>query len=129
MQKFFRGYFAVLVAYGLWTFFSSVFTCVPVEAYWLIGMPGRCLNKTGLTFANAAVNIVTDLVLIVVPAPLLWRLQIPRKQKIILMCLFGVGTFATVTSVIRLQALYVISVTPEREQSGMSSPFPPSPSL
>jgi len=32
------------------------------------------MDKGALTFSNAGVNIATDLVLIVVPAPLLWRL-------------------------------------------------------
>lgn len=119
MQRFFRIYFGILVLYGLWTFFSSIFTCYPVEAYWLslFGVQGKCMDKTALTFSNAAVNIATDLVLIVVPAPLLWRLQIPRKQRVILMGLFGVGTFATATSIIRLHSLYTIAMAPEREQS------------
>ncbi|KAK5655645.1 hypothetical protein OQA88_5576 [Cercophora sp. LCS_1] len=119
MQRFFRIYFVILVIYGLWTFFSSIFTCYPVEAYWLalFGVKGKCMNKTALTFSNAAVNIATDLILIVVPAPLLWRLQIPRKQRIILMCLFGVGSFATATSIIRLHSLHMIAIAPEPEQS------------
>ncbi|KAK3360440.1 hypothetical protein B0T25DRAFT_130115 [Lasiosphaeria hispida] len=121
MQRFFRTYFVFLVVYGLWTFFSSIMTCWPVEAYWLAvtGMQGVCLNKGVLTFSNAGINIATDLILIVVPVPLLWRLQIPKKQKIILMGLFCVGALAVVTSIIRLQSLYMIAIAPQAEQSVM----------
>ena len=75
------------------------------------------MNKAAITFSNAGMNIATDLVLIVVPVPLLWGLQIPRRQKIILMGLFGVGSIAVVMSIIRLQALYQIAIAPESEQS------------
>ncbi|KAK0716158.1 hypothetical protein B0H67DRAFT_582507 [Lasiosphaeris hirsuta] len=121
MQRFFRTYFVFLAVYGLWTLFSSIMTCWPIEVYWLAiaGAQGVCLNKGALTFSNAGINIATDLILIVVPVPLLWRLQIPKKQKIILMGLFCVGTLAVVTSIIRLQSLYMIAIAPEAEQSVM----------
>lgn len=120
MRQFFRIYFVILVLYGLWTLFGSIFTCWPVEYYWTFLVPGSegsCMSKGGVTYSNAALNILTDLVLIVIPAPLLWGLQIPKRQRIILMCLFGVGTFATVISVVRLHALYVIDTSPPAEQS------------
>lgn len=120
MQRFFRGYFVLLVVYGLWTFFSSIFTCWPIETYWMfvVGAQGACMDKTGLTFSNAAINIATDIVLIAVPMPLLWRLQIPRRQKYVLMGLFCLGIFATVTSIIRLHALYLMGIAESKEQSG-----------
>lgn len=117
MQRFFRGYFVLLVVYGLWTFFSSIFTCWPIETYWLKAQ-GTCLDKTGLTFSNAAINIATDIILIAAPMPLLWRLQIPRRQKYVLIVLFCLGIFATVTSIIRLHALYEMGIAKPSEQSG-----------
>ncbi|KAK4442750.1 hypothetical protein QBC34DRAFT_387016 [Podospora aff. communis PSN243] len=119
MQRFFRVYFVVLVLYGLWAVLGTVFTCWPVETYWLAitGFQGKCMSKGGVTYSNAAINIATDIILIVVPAPLLWGLQIPKRQRIILMALFGVGTFATVISIVRLHALYVIDTSPPSEQS------------
>ena len=120
MQQFFRVYFVILIIYGLWTLFSSIFTCWPVEAYWLAvtgQVTGSCMSKGGVTYSNAALNIATDLVLIVVPAPLLWKLQIPTRQRLILMSLFGMGTFATVVSVVRLHSMYIIDISPPAEQS------------
>ncbi|KAK0609585.1 hypothetical protein B0T17DRAFT_566464 [Bombardia bombarda] len=119
MQRFLRTYLCVLVIYGLWTLFSSVFNCYPVNYYWAFmqGVQGSCMDKSAITFSNAALNITTDIILLVVPVPLLWRLQIPKKQKLILMFLFGVGIFACITSIIRLQSLYMISVAPPELQS------------
>lgn len=129
MQNFFRIYFVILVIYGLWAVLGSIFTCWPIETYWLAmtGFQGRCMSKGGVTFSNAAINIATDLILIVVPAPLLWGLQIPKRQRIILMCLFGVGLFATVVSIVRLHALYIIDISPPATQSGKFPSLPPLP--
>lgn len=126
MQRFFRGYFVLLVVYGLWTFFSSIFTCWPIEAYWMsvMGVQGRCMDNTSLTFSNAAINIATDIILIAVPMPLLWRLQIPRRQKYVLMGLFCLGIFATVTSIIRLHALYLMGIADASEKSSTYPPHP-----
>ncbi|KAK3686129.1 hypothetical protein B0T22DRAFT_538324 [Podospora appendiculata] len=119
MQKFLRVYLICITVSGLWTVLSTVFNCWPVEYYWnfATGMAGSCMDKSAITFTNAGLNIFTDVILIAVPIPLLWRLQIPRRQKIVLMCLFGVGTFTCIISVVRLQALYQISIAPPAEQS------------
>jgi hypothetical protein len=37
------------------------------------------------------INIVTDLILAVVPAPIFWSLQIQRRAKIVLTCIMGLG--------------------------------------
>ncbi|KAK3373147.1 hypothetical protein B0T24DRAFT_527497 [Lasiosphaeria ovina] len=120
MARFLRVYMGVLAAYGAWSVLGNVFVCWPVDFYWLEPtgtLRGACMDKGAVTFSNAALNIVSDLVLIAVPVPLLWRLQLPRRQKIVLVCLFGGGAFACVTSIVRLHALYTIAVAPPAEQS------------
>jgi len=67
------------------------------------------MNKDLLTYLNPAVNIVTDIILAVVPLFLLRNLQIPRRQRFILLGVFAVGFFACITSIIRLNALYQIA--------------------
>lgn len=78
------------------------------------------MDKNIITFANAGINIASDLVLAIIPIPLLWKLQIPKKQKFILTSLFGLGMFASVMSIVRLSSLQQIAVAPPEEQSGMS---------
>jgi len=114
MQKFFKLYFVILALFGSWTVLSTVFQCWPIQYYWnFMSVRGKCMDKAGVTFANAGVNILTDLLLIVIPVPMLWKLQLPQRQKLILMFIFGVGLFATITSVIRLVALREIGLVPE----------------
>ncbi|KAK0728827.1 hypothetical protein B0T26DRAFT_638721 [Lasiosphaeria miniovina] len=118
--RFLRVYMGVLAAYGAWSVLGNVFVCWPVGFYWLEPtgtLRGACMDKGAVTFSNAALNIASDLVLIAVPVSLLWRLQLPRRQKMVLVCLFSGSAFACVTSIVRLHALYTIAVAPPAEQS------------
>lgn len=81
---------------------------------------GTCMNRNAITFANAGINIVTDLILLALPIPLLHKLQIPRKQKFILVGVFACGALACAMSIIRLHSLYQIGVAPPAKQSGKS---------
>ena len=41
--------------------------------------------------AHGVLNLAADLVVVIMPVPLLWRLQLPRHQKIGLVVLFLSG--------------------------------------
>ena len=62
-----------------------------------------------LRFANAGVNIVTDICTAVLPLPVLNTMRLPQRQKYILMAVFGLGGITCLISILRLQSLYVIS--------------------
>jgi len=85
--------------------------CIPVSNFWNTGISVHCMEKTAFWFSNAALNIATDILIFSIPMPLLKQLQLPKKQKIGLMFVFGFGAFVCVTSVIRLKSLYEISVS------------------
>ena len=53
---------------------------------------GQCLNKTALYIATAVLNIITDLMVIVLPIPMVVGLQMGRSRKIMLILLFSVGS-------------------------------------
>ena len=109
----------VLVVYGLWAFLGNVFTCFPVQKYWDFTIrEGACLNRNTITYINAGGNIASDLTLLSIPIPLLKNLQLPKRQKYILVGVFLCGTLACVMSIIRLKSLYEIGHAPPAKQSG-----------
>ncbi|KFZ07637.1 hypothetical protein V501_06263 [Pseudogymnoascus sp. VKM F-4519 (FW-2642)] len=111
----------VLVVYGLWTIVGSILMCIPVAAFWDETIKGHCMNRLQFWFANAGVNIATDIIIFAIPMPLLKQLQLPKKQKIGLMFVFGFGAFVCVTSIIRLKSLYEISVSPDTALDGVNA--------
>ncbi|EAQ93100.1 hypothetical protein CHGG_01335 [Chaetomium globosum CBS 148.51] len=56
-------------------------------------------------YINAAGNIITDIVIFVLPLPALCRLNLRRGQKLALLGVFSLGFFTCAISVIRIQYL------------------------
>ena len=79
----------------------------------------QCIDIITLYLSSAPVNIITDLVLMLLPMPILKSMWIPRKQKIILYILFGFGIFITAVDIVRIS--YLQSATQYRlEQATLS---------
>ncbi|KAH6870269.1 hypothetical protein BKA58DRAFT_384712 [Alternaria rosae] len=88
-------------------FFSLIFACKPIAASWdpLLLATATCVNRGAIYIATAVIGIVTDVMLISIPIPTIWGLQMPTKQKIGLTIMFCVGSITMVTSIIRLVVL------------------------
>ncbi|CAI7640958.1 unnamed protein product [Penicillium pancosmium] len=82
---------AIVATYSSWAIVSGYVNCVPVAKFWNHDLPGHCLNFEAVWFFNASMNILTDVILLVLPMPLLVKLQLPRTQKIALMGVFAIG--------------------------------------
>ena len=74
---------AVLLEVGL--------LCRPFEYNWNKYIPGTCGNTTQAYEAVGILNLFADLTIIILPMPVLWRLQLPVAKKVALTFVFGVG--------------------------------------
>ncbi|EKG09090.1 hypothetical protein MPH_13929 [Macrophomina phaseolina MS6] len=104
-----KVYFVVLVfisIYMLWVIATSIVPCVPVKMYWDKSVQGECLPDGVLWFLNAGLNIVSDFLVVLLPIPGIFALQLPRKQKIGVSLTFALGLFVCIISIVRLRALY-----------------------
>jgi hypothetical protein len=84
----------LLVIAGLWMTLSGFIFCVPVHDFWNVLEETRsrhCLPEGPVWFTNAGIQIATDLIILVLPMPLLWKLQMPRRQKWGIMLVFSLG--------------------------------------
>ncbi|KAJ5969291.1 hypothetical protein N7501_005539 [Penicillium viridicatum] len=81
---------------------SLIFNCTPIRRSWNHNVPGTCLPVGGLFYGLAIYTIITDVTIIVLPIPLLLGLNIKVAQKAGVMCLFLLGLFTTVCSIMRL---------------------------
>ncbi|KAG5927994.1 hypothetical protein E4U42_001471 [Claviceps africana] len=89
--------------------FLFIFICVPVHKLWYPQTPGRCINQVGTWISNAASTILTDLVILVMPVPQIWKLQLRKTEKIGLTVAFGLGFFAVFASAFRTSVLFTYS--------------------
>lgn len=79
------------IANSVQTFVTGIFSCFPVAKFWDDRIPGGCVNKPGLWYANAAINICQDIWLIVLPIFILRKLSLPKREKISLVLILGLG--------------------------------------
>ena len=71
---------------------TCIFQCNPIAAAWDLSITNKtCVNINAFYLANAALNIVTDLLAYSLPIKLVLRLQMPFKQKIILCVMMFLG--------------------------------------
>ncbi|EWC43498.1 hypothetical protein DRE_07498 [Drechslerella stenobrocha 248] len=55
-----------------------------------------------LVLGTGAVNILTDVIIWLIPLPLVWRLQLYPRERIMAVFTFGLGAIAWIASVVRL---------------------------
>jgi hypothetical protein len=53
---------------------------------------GQCLNKAALYIATGVLNIITDIMVLILPIPMVLGLQMVMSRKIMLILLFSVGS-------------------------------------
>lgn len=71
--------------------FLFIFICVPVQKLWYTDLPGHCIDQVGTWIANAASTILTDLAILVLPLPSVWKLQLRRAEKVAITLAFSLG--------------------------------------
>ena len=70
----------------------TIFQCHPLSYAWNKNIHGgKCINFNSVTWANGAINIFQDLLIIALPIPEVRNLQLERKKKIGLYIMFGLG--------------------------------------
>ena len=69
----------------------TVFGCNPIKKIWLLTTPGHCHPNSVLWLVNAISSVVIDLILLLLPLPTLWHLQMKSSRKILIMAVFICG--------------------------------------
>ncbi|RFU29338.1 hypothetical protein B7463_g7012, partial [Scytalidium lignicola] len=98
-----------VIAWAICVIFLFIFICVPVQKLWYPDLPGHCINQVGTWIANAAATIITDLAILILPIPQLWKLKLHRSEKIALTCAFSLGFFVVFASAYRFSVLFSYS--------------------
>lgn len=85
---------AIVTAQATANVLTCIFQCLPVSYVWeqvTPGSHGKCVQINEFYLANAALNILTDFMTYTLPMPMLWELQLPKRQKIGLIAILGLG--------------------------------------
>ncbi|KAK4446619.1 hypothetical protein QBC34DRAFT_271425, partial [Podospora aff. communis PSN243] len=92
----------VILANGIWTLATVVTACLPLNAFWDRTIPDAWCRPLVWWYANTGLHIATDVLLYVLPLPVIVNLQIKLRQKMVLYAVFALGFFVCSISVVRL---------------------------
>ncbi|UZP34857.1 hypothetical protein NXS19_002673 [Fusarium pseudograminearum] len=84
----------------------STFQCRPIQKAWLKDAAGECIDNNKFRVANAYINAVTSLLLVIMPYPVLLRTN-RRKETWQFLGLIAVGLLHTACASTRVVLLYV----------------------
>ncbi|ROT40449.1 hypothetical protein SODALDRAFT_330164 [Sodiomyces alkalinus F11] len=75
--------------------------CRPFHQYWAVPPDNvQCSAATNHLITNTVLNISSDILIILIPMPVLLQSQIPRKRKLILCGVFALGMFTILCAVL-----------------------------
>lgn len=116
----------VLVLYTFAASLASIFQCENPSDAWATsgflsqfdGVPGKkegpkCFDPTKLWAATAAVNLFSDVVILLLPVPTLLGLRVPINKRLALIGIFSIGIMAIVASCVRTWVMALWSESPQ----------------
>ncbi|KAF7194893.1 hypothetical protein HII31_03730 [Pseudocercospora fuligena] len=91
----------------------TIFQCKPVSYWWKEWdgeRQGHCIAKAerrlqGLVWTSSASNILLDVIVLGMPVPLVWKMELNKRKKLLVIFMFTCGLFITAISILRLQSL------------------------
>jgi hypothetical protein len=88
----------IIAFYAIVFLLLMVLQCRPVHAFWLQYSSPKpytekfsCIDASIVPLANACVSVITDFLAAILPMFLFWQLHMPKREKLGLGLVFGVG--------------------------------------
>ena len=73
-------------------FWTQMFMCQPIAKYWRPEIPGHCISLTTIIYLFTSLNFITDLLIFVLPLPMIWRMHLSLKDKAAVSMIFILGS-------------------------------------
>ncbi|KAL1794561.1 hypothetical protein ACET3X_006377 [Alternaria dauci] len=105
--------FALIITTFVAVIFTIYLSCRPFHHYWQINPdPGNtctAAESKKLIWVTFILNVVTDLYLLLIPIPMLWKSSLKMYDKIAAMTVLGAGMLVIVCAIVK--SFYLISDT------------------
>ncbi|KAL4962760.1 uncharacterized protein BDV14DRAFT_191416 [Aspergillus stella-maris] len=98
-----------IILWALAVILGGFLLCQPFAYTWDQSIPGgHCGNQVVSYQITGALNLVTDLMVLTMPMPYLWKLEMRISQKLPLIAVFAIGLFVCVATIMRLVSLSLL---------------------
>ena len=82
---------AVTALYFSAVFLETLLICRPLAFNWDHTIEGSCGNQTLALLLTGTANLIIDVAIVILPLPVLWRLQMPVVRKVGISAMFSIG--------------------------------------
>ncbi|KAK5658378.1 hypothetical protein OQA88_2354 [Cercophora sp. LCS_1] len=95
----------LVILSNLWAITSVLTFTVPLAATWDITVPARYTTNQAVWWVIAGLGVTIDLLIFILPIPIVLPLKLPRRQKVAVVGIFMIGVFIVVVAFVRLGIL------------------------
>lgn len=86
-----HGLIAMITLFWVSGFFSLIFNCTPISRSWDSSESGTCLPYGPYCASVGVLHVFFDLAIVALPLPVIWRLKMDRRTKLMLSGLLCLG--------------------------------------
>ncbi|KAL4862297.1 hypothetical protein BDV12DRAFT_190525 [Aspergillus spectabilis] len=91
-----------IATYSLVFVVALILACSPINKGWNGELPGSCMPRTYIYLGTTIANTLSDIILILIPIPVVYELCLSFIDKVGIMFMFGVGCSTISVSIVRL---------------------------
>ncbi|KAI2636234.1 hypothetical protein GGS26DRAFT_588837 [Hypomontagnella submonticulosa] len=104
-----RATYALVVVWAITATLSAFLMCRPFAYTWDKTIEGgKCGDPMISWVVTGVLNMVSDLIILTLPMPYLFRLEMPLVKRLILIAVFGILVLPTIVSITRIAAMSTI---------------------
>ncbi|KAL2785630.1 hypothetical protein BJX66DRAFT_329186 [Aspergillus keveii] len=114
------GILFIVIGVSIASFFILAFSCYPPAKFWDVtgtAVDGKCMdpgNQQDFYEANGILNIITDVLIYVVPIPMLWGVRISTRRKGAIFAVFGLGILSIAAGGVRYSFVLQLAGNPDQ---------------
>ncbi|KAL9004532.1 MAG: hypothetical protein Q9188_002658 [Gyalolechia gomerana] len=101
----------IIICWWISFILAIIFSCYPVESYWNKAIVGHCVNEHTLSWGITGTELATNIIMLILPIPWLWKLRLAWSKKLALTGMFALGTFVCVSCIVRFPLLATLKQT------------------
>ena len=103
----------MLSVVAMWTIsyaFANLFTCYPITALVEPFYGNKCIDVVPMWISVIISDIILDVLIFLLPIPMVMNLQMPLKQRLAVLCMFLLGaTYVSPTLYLGARHLLILS--------------------
>lgn len=89
---------------------GAIFQCTPIHSYWALANPLQspsCINILAFDIFNSTASVVEDIVIWLLPIPIVWGLKVPLARKSGLYTLIAISSISVACAIARMASLLI----------------------